>query len=79
MDIGLPELLIVLFIVVLIFGPGRLVKLSRELGSGIREFREGLKGDDEVDKEVDKEKAPAPAAIVAAEATTVDNNEKEGQ
>jgi sec-independent protein translocase protein TatA len=75
MDIGLPELLIVLFIVVLIFGPGRLVKISREVGSGIREFREGLKGDNEVDKE----KTPAPATTAAAEAATVDNNEKEGQ
>ena len=73
MDIGLPELLIVLFIVVLIFGPGRLVKLSRELGSGIREFREGLKGDDEVDKE----NTPAPAAPAAPQAIMVD--EKEGK
>ena len=42
MDIGAPELLIVLIIVLLIFGPGRIVKVSREIGASIRQFREGL-------------------------------------
>jgi len=46
MDIGIPELLIVLIIVVLVFGPGRLVSLGKELGSGIREFRQGLQDDE---------------------------------
>ncbi len=46
MDIGVPELLIVLAIIVLIFGPGRLVTLGKELGSGIREFRKGLNKDE---------------------------------
>ena len=35
MDIGTPELIIILVIVLLIFGPGRIVKVSRELGAGI--------------------------------------------
>ncbi len=39
-DIGWPELLIVLVVVVLIFGPGRLSKTMSELGKGIRSFRE---------------------------------------
>jgi sec-independent protein translocase protein TatA len=42
MDIGAPELLIVLFIVVLLFGPGRLAGLGAELGKGIRSFKQGL-------------------------------------
>jgi sec-independent protein translocase protein TatA len=50
MDIGPVELLIVLFIVVLIFGPGRLVQLGRELGRGLHEFRKGIE-----DKKEDKE------------------------
>lgn len=41
------EWIIILFIVVLIFGVGRLGKLGSELGSGIRSFREGLSGEDE--------------------------------
>lgn len=44
MEFGVPELLIVLVIVILIFGPGRIVSLARDLGTGIREFREGISG-----------------------------------
>jgi sec-independent protein translocase protein TatA len=54
MDIGVPELLIILVIVVLIFGSGKLVKLGKELGQGIREFREGLKGTEKTAGEVKK-------------------------
>ena len=46
-DIGIPELLIVLIIVVLLFGPGRIGKIAGELGKGIRNFREGLSGKDD--------------------------------
>ncbi|MGB9639872.1 MAG: Sec-independent protein translocase subunit TatA/TatB [Anaerolineales bacterium] len=50
MDIGPTELLIILFIVVLIFGPGRLSKIGGELGKSIRSFREGLTDLDEGEK-----------------------------
>ncbi len=39
-DVGPTELIIVLVIVVLLFGPGRLGKVMGELGSGIRSFKE---------------------------------------
>ena len=42
--IGLPELLIILVILVLVFGPGRIGKVAGELGKGIRNFRDGLSG-----------------------------------
>lgn len=41
------ELLVVLVIVLLLFGVGRISKIAKELGSGIRSFREGLKGEEE--------------------------------
>jgi sec-independent protein translocase protein TatA len=44
--IGAPELLIILAIVVLIFGVGRIGKVGKELGTGMREFRKGLQGDE---------------------------------
>jgi sec-independent protein translocase protein TatA len=60
-DIGVPELLIVLVIVVLFFGTGRLVNLGKELGQGIREFRDGLKGSEEGEAE-EKESSTGEAA-----------------
>jgi sec-independent protein translocase protein TatA len=47
MDIGPTELLIILVIVVILFGSGRIAKLGGELGHGLREFRKGLAGEDE--------------------------------
>lgn len=41
------EILVVLAIVILLFGVGRISKIGGELGSGIRSFRNGLKGDEE--------------------------------
>ncbi len=45
--LGPTELIIILIIVLLVFGVGRVATLGKELGSGIREFRKGLSGDDE--------------------------------
>ena len=41
--LGLPELLIILAVVLLIFGVGRVSKIGGELGKGISAFREGVK------------------------------------
>jgi sec-independent protein translocase protein TatA len=41
---GFPELLILLAIVVLLFGVGRIGKIAGELGKGIRSFKDGLQG-----------------------------------
>lgn len=40
--LGPMELIILLVIVVLIFGPGRIGKIAGELGKGIKSFRDGL-------------------------------------
>ncbi len=50
--IGIPELIIVLVILLVIFGPKRLPGLGRSLGSGMREFKDSISGrskDDEDD------------------------------
>ena len=45
--LGPLELTIILLIVILLFGPGRLGRVAGELGKGIRSFRQGLKDTDE--------------------------------
>ena len=64
--IGPLELLIVLGIVVVIFGPKRLPGLGRQLGSGMREFRDSIrsKGDaDDDDSDADDTRRQATAAL----------------
>ncbi|HLF26645.1 MAG TPA: twin-arginine translocase TatA/TatE family subunit [Anaerolineae bacterium] len=46
-NFGGAELLIILVIVLLIFGVGRIARVGRELGTGIREFRKGISGDEQ--------------------------------
>ncbi len=58
--LGAPELIILLVIIILLFGVGRIGKVAKELGSGIRAFREGLKPEDE--KEEGQEKSQDKAA-----------------
>jgi len=48
--LGPTELMIILVIIILLFGVGRIGRIAGELGKGIREFREGLKGDEETPK-----------------------------
>jgi sec-independent protein translocase protein TatA len=51
LGLGVPELLIVLVLVLVLFGAGRISKLAGELGSGIRNFREAMADKDEKKKE----------------------------
>ena len=48
-SLGVPELLIILAIVLLIFGYSRLPQLGKGLGQGIRNFRQGLRGGNDGD------------------------------
>jgi sec-independent protein translocase protein TatA len=50
--LGLPELLVILVIILVVFGAGKLPQLGKGLGEGISNFREGIKGRD------DKKQAP---------------------
>lgn len=45
--LGTTELIIILVIVILLFGVGRIGKIAGELGRGVSSFRNGLKGDEE--------------------------------
>jgi sec-independent protein translocase protein TatA len=49
-QVGWPQLVIVLVIVLLVFGAKRLPEVGRSLGSGMREFKDGVKGLDDNDE-----------------------------
>jgi sec-independent protein translocase protein TatA len=51
MPIGWPELIIVLVIVLLVFGPKRLPMLGRQLGGGMREFKDSITKKDGPDRD----------------------------
>jgi sec-independent protein translocase protein TatA len=68
-SIGPTELIIVLVIVLVIFGPKRLPGLGRSLGSGMREFRDSVTGrgtDKDLDED-DDDRRQANAALGRAE------------
>lgn len=48
--LGWPEILLILGVLLLLFGGRRLPELARGLGSGIRDFRSALRGDEEKPK-----------------------------
>jgi sec-independent protein translocase protein TatA len=49
--IGIPELLILLLVILLVFGPKRLPEMGRSLGRGMREFKDSITGDRDRDEE----------------------------
>ena len=57
-DIGRSELLIVLAIVVLVFGPGRLARTMGEIGKGLRSFKESLSSEEKPESVSDTDVTP---------------------
>ena len=51
--LGVPELLIILVVVLLLFGVGRISRVGSELGKGIKAFREGVKDGQQDSEEKD--------------------------
>ncbi len=46
-SLGTPELILILAIVILLFGVGRVARIGGEMGSAVREFRKGMRSNDE--------------------------------
>jgi len=46
-NLGPTELIIILVIIIILFGAGRISKIAGELGQGIREFRKGISSEEE--------------------------------
>ena len=49
-SLGVPELLIILLIVMIIFGAGKLPQLGKGLGEGLRNFKDSVKSGEEKEK-----------------------------
>lgn len=52
--IGVPELIVILVIALVIFGPGKLPEIGSALGKGIRDFKKAFEGADDEIKKVTK-------------------------
>jgi sec-independent protein translocase protein TatA len=74
-NIGLPEILVVLVIALIVFGPKRLPELGRSLGKGIREFKGSVSGENEDDE--DRELRELQQSKARAEAEQVESVEGE--
>ena len=68
-NIGAPELIILLIVLLLVFGPKRLPEMGRSVGRGIREFKDSVSGNEPPDEP--KSVPPAvPVATAPAPVTT---------
>ena len=67
--LGLPELAIILVIVVLIFGVGRLPEVGGAIGKGIREFRHATKDDEPGDGTTSNASTDVAPEVTATTAT----------
>lgn len=59
-SLGVPELAIILVIIIIIFGAGKLPEIGGALGRGIREFRDSARDDEEADEATEHAEANTP-------------------
>jgi sec-independent protein translocase protein TatA len=64
--IGLPEILIFLVVVLLLFGASRVPEIGRSLGKGMREFKDAVTGRDEDERPPTLPRAPEDEEQVAS-------------
>ena len=75
-NIGFPEIVVLLVLALIIFGPKRLPELGKSLGKGIREFRSSVSGEKEEDEE-DEELRELQQSKAKAEADAIEAVEGE--
>jgi sec-independent protein translocase protein TatA len=72
---SMPELLIVLAIVVLLFGAKKIPDLAKGMGKGIKDFKKAIKEDDEEPKEIAKKETDAVEAKIEEQTTETKKSE----
>ena len=53
MNLGMQEILIIALIILLLFGGKKIPELMKGLGKGVRSFKDGINGKDEIEKKED--------------------------
>ena len=76
-NVGVPELLIILAVVLLIFGPKKLPQLGRSLGGGLREFKGAVTGRHKDDDDDEPELIEGPDRENVTTATAADDEDTE--
>lgn len=72
---GVGPLLIVLAVVIIVFGPKRIPALARQLGSGLKEFRKSVGGDDDDHDQLDAgDRGKKGSNVVDADARPSDDS-----
>lgn len=66
MSIGLPQILIILVLVLVVFGAGKLPKVMGDMGKGMKNFKEGLNGRD-------GDNDPKDTKVIRSDAPGADN------
>jgi len=90
MGLRAPELIIILLVVLIIFGPKNLPKLGKSLGSTVKNIREGMEGDDDDKKksedeivveesDEDKEIAELEAKLSAAKKKKAEDGDEDAE
>jgi len=74
--LGTTELVIILVIVLVLFGPKRLPQLGKSLGKTMKSLREGLDGKDDEDEQAAAAKAETPSKPKATDASEDDSTEE---
>ena len=65
--LGLPEIIIILIVILLIFGPRRLPEMAKGIGQSVREFRKGIRDmKDDFEGEVNKDDKKTPQVSVSS-------------
>jgi sec-independent protein translocase protein TatA len=77
--IGITEMIILLLVLLVVFGPKRLPEMGRQLGKGMREFKDSVSGKDEPEEtdDYDDVHEPTPAELPSADTTTDETASRE--
>lgn len=78
-NVGPMEIILVLIVALIVFGPKKLPELGKSLGKGINEFKGSISGDHESPTEPVAVAAPAPVAATPTPVAPVTTHRVEGK